>query len=192
MTSSTGFSPGTTVTSTVVVTPEEPTGVFRPDAIGEWVGHLVRVAGLDPAYDHTLLSVEIIPGPRMVLDVAAGRYVEQVVDGGAARLTVLTEAPNVPNVASYVRVIAGVPPARAKFVHADTGEVLVERGRYAAPFYDSQRLAVGDQHFQVTTTSWPNRNPDTGSAGAAEDYQLVTVTPIPDQEPVAPDPALTP
>ncbi|RSN38558.1 hypothetical protein DMC64_41560 [Amycolatopsis sp. WAC 04197] len=188
MTSSIGFGGGTRVVSTITVTPEEPTGLFRPDAMSEWVGHLVQVAGLDPAYEHTLQAVKVVPGPRMVMDMNLGRYVEQVVDGGAAELTVLTEAPYVPCYANYVRVIAGVPPARAQIVRADTGAVLVERGRYPAPFYDGQTLAVGEQHYRITATSWPNRNPDTGSAGAAEDYQLVTVSPIPDQEPVAPLP----
>lgn len=192
MTSSIGFGPGTTVTSTVVVTPQEATGVFRPTSMAEWIGQLVQIAGLDPNFEHTLLGVEVIPGPRMVLDASQGRYVEQVVDGGAARLTVLTEAPNVPNVANYVRVIGGVPPARAQFVHADTGQVLVDRGRYPAPFYPDQMVAAGGQHFRVTATSWPNRHPETGSVGSAEDYQLVTVTPIPDQEPAAPAPAPTP
>lgn len=166
------------ILSTITVTPDQVTGVFQPSSFHEWVGQHVQVAGLDPAYHHTLRSVEIVPGPRMVLNHGTGTFVEQVVPGGAAVLTVHTEAPFVPDHASFVQAITHLPQARVRIVDADSGEELV-RGRYPAPLATAQTIAVGDREYMVTAVEWPNRDPETGSAGTAEDYQVATVRSMP-------------
>lgn len=166
------------ILSTITVTPDQLTGVFQPSSFQEWVGQHVQVAGLDPAYHHTLRAVEIVAGPRMVLNHGTGTFVEQVVPGGAAVLTVHTEAPFVPDHASYVQIINGLPQARVRIVRADTGEELV-RGKYPAPLGEGQVLQVGGDEYQVSAVNWPNRHPEHGSAGDLEDYQLATVIAVP-------------
>lgn len=171
--------------TTVTVRPDQPTGQFRQDSFSDWLGKAVLVAGLDPAYQHTLRQVEILDGPVMVMDRELGVYVEQVLPGGAARFTVHTEAVFVPDAATSVQVVTGFPEARVQIRHAETGEVLHERGRYPAPHSIGQMVRVGEQHFHVVDVEWPNRDPETGTSNGAEDYQVVHVREVPADPPVA-------
>lgn len=131
------------------------TGNFLPTSFQDLLQQRIDLAGLDPRYYHTLVSVQVAP------------------DGSSAVLQVHTEPIDPLNMGRTLRVHDGTPLAHVRVIDT-TGTVLVE-GQYAAPLQQGQTVAVGADYYLVTGVSWPNRDVN-GIATGNVDWQQATVT----------------
>ena len=133
-------------------------GTFQPTSFTEWIGHLIDVTGLDPAYNHVLKAVE------------------NTEDGTTSTLTVNTYRDDSPDLAANMSVRWDTPTAEIR-AHLD-GEHLAT-GRLDVPLQPGQTIRLGDQLYNVTDAHHPARQDDGTTIG--DDYQHVELVPIPDQ-----------
>lgn len=142
----------------VVVTLFAPRGGFDATTFTEWIGHEVKVSGLDPAMRQMLTRVENHEdGQRSTLTVQIGR------DEG-------------PELQANLSVIMGTPKAMVRAVHHETGDELVTT-MLDAPLQPGQPITIGGQPHLVVDVTHPARDPETGTA-PVEDVQHVRVQPV--------------
>jgi hypothetical protein len=130
-------------------------GGFTPAAFVDLLQHHIALPGLDPAWAHTLIDVQV-----------AG-------DGGSAELTVHSQRPDAPSLDRSLRVLTGTPPARVRAITSD-GEVLAE-STYPAPLYQGQEVEIGGQHYLVESVDHPDRDPVSGCVVGGLDWQVAVV-----------------
>ncbi len=136
-------------------------GSFKPTSMTEWIGHLVEVTGLDPAYHHVL------------------KHVENTEDGSRCTLTIHTHSEVDADLAANMSVRWDTPTAQVR-AHVD-GEHL-HTARLEAPLQPGQTVRVGEDLFNVLDVHYPARRDDGTTDG--EDYQHAELQPIPGQPPV--------
>lgn len=145
-------------TARVTVAPDIEGG-FQPGTFADLLQTHVHLPGLDPAWTHTLVGV----------DVAA--------DGNSAELTVLS-APIAPmSLDRSMRLVNGCPPANVRALD-EAGTVLAE-ATHAAPMQVGQVVDIAGTHWRVTAEEWPGRHPETGVCEGGLDWQHITVTAAP-------------
>lgn len=146
---------------------------FNPDAWQMLPGMHCQAPGLDPAFTHTVRSVEI------------------AADRNTVAVTVDTERADQLDLARHLSVWAG-PHARVQARHHDTGDVLAEGG-FNAPLQEGQPVWVnGDPHV-VVSVEHPNRDPDSGTTPPGSvDIQVARLQPLPPPEPITPLPPAPP
>lgn len=133
-----------------------------------WIGlpgRLVLVPGLDSAFEHTLRAVDISADRKTVT------------------LTVETARPALLDLARHLSTLGG-PKAMVRAVTA-AGEVLVQ-GAYDAPLQDGQQVWINGVTHVVTAVDHPNRHPVHGTVAEGLDWQVATVEPVPQPDPVTP------
>lgn len=136
-------------------------GTFQPTSFSEFIGRLVQVTGLDPAYQHVL------------------RAVENTEDGTTSTLTIHTHSDVNADLSADMSVRWDTPTAEVR-AHVD-GEHLTT-ARLEAPLQPGQTIRVGEQIYNVTDVSHPNRRDDGTTDG--EDYQHAELQPLAEQPPV--------
>jgi hypothetical protein len=135
----------------VVITPDIPGG-FRPDTFHHLLQLRIMLPGLDTRYIHTLIGAQV-----------AG-------DGDSAELTVHSEAIAPTNLTEGLRFLNGTPMARVRVLDPDGVSLLAET-QLNAPLREGQRIAIGDDEYQVMTTDWPGRDRATGVCHGDVDWQ---------------------
>ena len=143
----------------VKVTLYAPNGGFQPTTFTEWIGHEVQVTGLDTAF-------------RQVLT-----HVENHEDGQHSTLTVQVGRDEGPELVANMSVIMGTPKAKVRAVHHESGDELVTT-QLDAPLQPGQPVTIDGQPHIVVDVVHPNRDPETGTTGDAEDIQHVKVQPV--------------
>lgn len=137
---------------------------FNAEAWVGMSGNRVHVPGLDPAFHHILRSVEISPDRKTVT------------------LVVDTERPPMLELARHLSTLDG-PKAMVRTIHADTGETLTE-GALDAFLQPGQPVSIGGAPHTVTTVDHPNRHTDHGTVDGGIDWQIATVQPQPEPDPL--------
>jgi hypothetical protein len=127
-------------------------------------GILVHVPGLDPAFEHTLRTVEISADRKTVT------------------LVVDTDRPPMTDLARHLSTRPG-PKAMVRTVHADTGETLTE-GAYDALLQPGERVWINGMPHTVSEVDHPNRHPDHGTVAEGPDWQVATLQPQPLSDPI--------
>lgn len=143
----------------VVVTLFAPRGGFQPATFSEWIGHEVKVAGLDQAMRQVLTKVE------------------NHEDGQHSTLTVQIGRDEGPELQANLSVIMGTPKAKVRAVHHETGDELVTT-MLDAPLQPGQPITINGEPHLVVDVAHPSRDPETGTTGDAEDIQHVRVQPV--------------
>ncbi|MEK6443654.1 hypothetical protein [Pseudonocardia sp. T1-2H] len=134
-------------------------GGFAPGSFEALLQTVVHIPGLDPTWTHTLIDAVVAE------------------DGGSAEFTVHS-APNVAlSLDASLRVVTSTPAAWVRAVD-EAGTVLAESS-YAAPLRETQEVEIAGQHYTVTATSYPGRNPETGACAGDIDWQVAVVAPRP-------------
>lgn len=154
---------------TIVVRPEVENG-YTPSSFSELLQQLVVFPGLDPSWMHTLVGVEVAD------------------NGSHAVLTIHSETQHRARLGAAMRP-SFHPPARIKAFDPDGNELHV--GAHPAPLRVSEMVAIGEQHYQVTSVDWPGRHPETGVCVGEIDWQHAVLTPIDNPMP-APAPFTAP
>lgn len=139
-----------------------PNGGFQPTTFGEWIGHQVQITGLDQAHRHVLTAVDNSP------------------DGRVSTLTVCTTNGDEagPDLTANMSVIMGTPKAQVR-AHDDAGAHLTT-AHLDAPLSEGQTVTIDGVPHTVRAVRYPYRDP--ADAETVEDYQHVTVQPIPATE----------
>lgn len=141
-------------------------GTFSPTSFHDMLQTQVMYPGLDERYAHILVDVAV------------------AADGSSAVVTLHSQARFTLDLNASLRPSFATPPARVKAVDEAGNELHV--GAHPAPFTNGERLAIGDQHYQVSSVSWPGRDAS-GIARGLIDWQQVVLVPVPN-----PVPALAP
>lgn len=148
----------------VEVTLHAPRGGFQPTTFTEWIGHEVKVTGLDPACRQVLTAVE------------------NNEDGRHSTLTVQVGREEGPELQANLSVIMGTPKAKVRAVHHETGDELVTTW-LDAPLQPGQPVTIGGEPHLVVDVAHPARDPESGAAGPAgpspvEDVQHARMQPV--------------
>lgn len=150
----------------IILTPDKPYG-FKPDSFDHLLQLEIQLPGLDTRYTHTLMSARV-----------AG-------DGNAAELTVQSEPVAAMAVDQGIRFVNGTPTAKVRVV-TDDGVSLLAETQLNAPLRPGQRIAIGEDEYQITADEWPHRD-DTGMCRGEVDWQHAYAVPV---EPIATMPVL--
>jgi hypothetical protein len=141
------------LTIKVTVVPEQ--FPFAPTSFQEMLQRSVKLPGLDPAWQHTLVHVDVAP------------------DGLSAEVTVVSAPDVVPQMVEGLRVDYGSPTAHVRVF--DMAGTQLSEGRFPAPMQVGQKIAVGDTEYLVTGQDWPGRDPNSGVCAGDVDWQHVVV-----------------
>lgn len=143
------------ITVKVTFRPQPPHGL-TPDSFNHLLQREVHQPGLDPQWRQILVDAQIVE------------------DGSAAELTLHCE-PRQQYLRAHqsLRVFPGTPPAYVRILGEGGAELHI--GSHASPFQIGQRVAIGDDLYQVVDHEWPGRHPETGVCAGDIDWQHCTV-----------------
>lgn len=149
-------------TARITVYPDVPPdrgGGFLPTSFTDLLHMRIELPGLDPAWTHTLVGVEVAD------------------DRSSAELTVHSEPTTPLSLDRHLRIADPMPPARIKAFGRDG--TLLAHAHLPAPLQAGQLVTVGGRHYRVAAEpTWPHRDPDSGAVqGDTLDWQHVTLTP---------------
>lgn len=161
-----------TLTSQWVVPAPARDRPFLPSTFTDLLQQRIGMPGLDPAYEHTLVDVQVAD------------------DGAVAVLTVRSEPVAPLDLDQYPTLLGGVG-AHVRVVGPD-GAVITQ-GRYPAPLVTGGHVTAGDVLYRVVGTAWPLRDASTGTVTGDYDWQYATVVPAdpPPPLPVATESSVT-
>ncbi|MCW2900915.1 MAG: hypothetical protein JWO67_3180 [Streptosporangiaceae bacterium] len=146
----------------IVLRPQVENG-FTPTSFSDLLQQQVSFPGLDQSYVHTLVGVDVAP------------------DGSRAELMIHSEPMHRVQLGAAMRPSFGAPPARIKAFDTDGNELHI--GSHPSPLRVFEMVAIGDLHYRVAATDWPNRDPNTGACVGDIDWQHVVLQPIPNPVP---------
>lgn len=151
------------VTITVTVRTQIPVangGGFPEASFDHLLQREVTQPGLDAHWRQVLINAEIVEG------------------GDAAVFTLHCEPREGALIAERsLRIHPGTPPAYVRLLAEDDSEL--HAGPHAAPLYPGQPVAIGERHYEVVSSEWPGRDPDTGVCAGDIDWQRAIVREIP-------------
>jgi hypothetical protein len=133
----------------LVVQPQ--VGRYRPDSYDHLLQQQIEHWTLHPHTRHTLIHAEVAPG------------------GGHAVLTVRSHAETPMRLDRHLRVVNGTPLAHVRAVTPDRTEIW--SGQLAAPLRGGARVDIAGTTYQVASTTWPGRDPETGVCRGDVDWQ---------------------
>lgn len=143
-----------------VTVQENGAGGFLPNSFRDMMHLEIMLPGLDPAWHHTLVGVQVAD------------------DRNSAEVTLHSSPQEVTVLDGGLRVVTWLPAAHIKAYDPDGNELATTKTN--APLQVGQHVEVGSQRHRVAKVNWPHRDPDSGACHGLIDWQHATLTPDPE------------